>query len=113
MVKLLLGLNALLLLAAVAGGLLHVGVVLPGTGDAAWLGYAAGFHAALMICGFLGSVIGIERAVAVKRRLAFVAPAVRGCSSPRRSRSWRSTSSSSTGSSRRTPCCCCWAHSHG
>jgi hypothetical protein len=75
MVKLLLGLNALLLLAAVAGGLLHVGVVLPGTGDAAWLGYAAGFHAALMICGFLGSVIGIERAVAVKRRLAFVAPA--------------------------------------
>lgn len=74
MVKLLLGLSASLLLAAVAGGLLRVGVVLPGTGDAAWLGHAAGFHAALMICGFLGSVIGIERAVAVKRRLAFVAP---------------------------------------
>lgn len=74
MVKLLLGLNALLLLAAVAGGLQRVGVVLPGIGDAARLGHAAGFHAALMICGFLGSVIGIERAVAVKRRLAFVAP---------------------------------------
>jgi len=75
-VRLLLGLNALLLLAAVAGGLLRVGVVLPGAGDSPWLGYAAGFHAALMICGFLGSVIGIERAVAVKRPLAFVAPLV-------------------------------------
>jgi len=71
----LLGLNVLvLLLAAVAGGLLRVGIVPPGAGDAAWLGHAGGFHAALMIGGFLGSVIGIERAVAVKRRLAFVAP---------------------------------------
>ena len=58
-VKPLLGLNAMLLLAAIAGGLLRVGAVLPGTGNAAWLGHAAEFHAALMICGFFGSVIGI------------------------------------------------------
>jgi len=75
MMKPLLGLGVLtLLLAAVAGGLLRVGVVLPGAGDAPWLGHAAGFHAALMIGGFLGSAIGLERAVAVKRRLAFIAP---------------------------------------
>lgn len=73
--KPLFGLSVLtLLLAAVAGGLLRVGIVLPGAGDAAWLGHAAGSHAALMIGAFLGSAIGIERAVAVKRRLAFTAP---------------------------------------
>jgi len=32
----------------------------------------------LMVCGFLGTVIGIERAVAVKRREAFVAPVCSG-----------------------------------
>ena len=30
-----------------------------------------------MICGFMGTVIGIERAVAVKQRFAFAAPAAR------------------------------------
>ena len=46
--------------------------------DAAWLGQAALSHAALMICGFLGTVIGIERAVAVKLRAAFLAPLASG-----------------------------------
>ena len=41
---------------------------------ASWLAAATLSHAALMICGFLGTVIGIERAVAVHRPDAFVAP---------------------------------------
>ena len=43
-----------------------------------WPGRAALAHAALMICGFLGTVLGIERAVAVKLRIAFVAPLAAG-----------------------------------
>jgi len=75
MVKPLLGVVALtLLLGGVAGGLLRVGIVLAPTADAAWLGHAAGLHAALMICGFLGTVIAIERAVAIRHPLAFAAP---------------------------------------
>ena len=62
------------LLSGIAGGLLRVGVVLPSTDDAPWLAQAGMQHAALMICGFLGTVIGIERAVALRHRLAFVAP---------------------------------------
>ena len=69
---------ALSLFCGIAGGLLRVGIVLPAAADAAWLGQAAVFHAALMICGFLGTVIGIERAVAVKLRIAFVAPLASG-----------------------------------
>jgi hypothetical protein len=65
---------ALSLLAGIAGGLMRVGVVLPSTADAAWLGHAALGHAALMIGGFLGTVIGLERAVAVKLPVAFAAP---------------------------------------
>lgn len=74
-VKLLLaGLVASSLLAGVLGGLLRAGVHLPGLADRAWLGQALVSHAALMICGFFGSVIGIERAVAVKLRVAFAVP---------------------------------------
>lgn len=62
------------LLAGILGGLLRVGVFVPGTADAAWLGRGALEHAALMMCGFLGTVIGIERAVAAKRAWAWVAP---------------------------------------
>ncbi|WP_369680285.1 hypothetical protein [Polaromonas sp. AET17H-212] len=69
---------ALSLLAGIAGGLLRVGVVLPALPDALWPGQAALAHAALMICGFLGTVIGIERAVAVKLRAAFLAPLASG-----------------------------------
>jgi hypothetical protein len=75
---LLLGGVALSLLAGIAGGLLRVGVALPSLPDATWPGQAALAHAALMICGFLGTVIGIERAVAVKLRTAFLAPLVSG-----------------------------------
>lgn len=69
---------ALSLLAGIAGGLLRVGVTLPSTQGAAWLGQAALAHAALMISGFLGTVIGLERAVAVKLPAAFVAPLASG-----------------------------------
>jgi len=69
---------ALCLLAGIAGGLLRAGVSLPGAADAQWPGRAALAHAALMVCGFLGTVIGIERAVALKRRAAFLAPLASG-----------------------------------
>ena len=69
---------ALTLLAGIAGGLLRAGVPLPGTEAAAWPGQAMLAHAALMICCFMGSVIGIERAVAVKLRTAWLAPLASG-----------------------------------
>lgn len=75
---LLLGGVALSLLAGIAGGLLRAGVSLPLPTDAAWPGQSVLAHAALMICGFLGTVIGIERAVAVKLRAAFLAPLASG-----------------------------------
>ena len=75
---LLLALVAVCLIAGICGGLLRAGALLPGAGDMAWLGRAALAHAALMICGFLGTVISIERAVAVKLRTAFVAPLAAG-----------------------------------
>ena len=59
------------LLAGIAGGLFRVGYVAT---EATWLGRAALAHAALMMCGFMGTVIGIERAVAAKRRFAWGAP---------------------------------------
>jgi hypothetical protein len=69
---------ALSLLAGISGGLLRVGVIVPGAADTAWLPRAALAHAALMIGGFLGTVIGIERATAAKQPLAWVAPAASG-----------------------------------
>lgn len=65
---------ATLLAAAVAGGLLRAGVALPLPAGAAWPGQAVLAHGFLMICGFMGTVIALERAVAVKGRLVFVAP---------------------------------------
>ncbi|MDP3759401.1 MAG: hypothetical protein Q8R01_02650 [Ramlibacter sp.] len=65
---------ALALLTGIAGGLLRVGVVVGPAVPAEWLGRAALAHAALMICAFLGTVIGLERAVAVKLPVAFLAP---------------------------------------
>ena len=44
----------------------------------AWPGQAAAAHAVLMFGGFLGTVIGVERAVAVQLRGAFVAPFAAG-----------------------------------
>ena len=56
------------LVSGVAGGLMRLGVpiVVP---------MGAAFHGALMICGFLGTVISLERAVALGGKLAFAAPA--------------------------------------
>jgi hypothetical protein len=62
----------------IAGGLLRAGVVLPVPAASGWIGPAVAAHAFLMICTFMGTVIGIERAVAVKHRLAFTAPLASG-----------------------------------
>jgi hypothetical protein len=60
---------ALMLLAGLAGGLRRAGVELP-------VVHAAGAHAALMIGGFFATVIGVERAVALHTRWAWLAPAL-------------------------------------
>ncbi|ROZ75479.1 hypothetical protein EEB15_16000 [Ramlibacter sp. WS9] len=70
------------LLGAIAGGLLRAGVAVPVGDGAAWPGRAALMHAALMICCFMGTVIGIERAVAVKRRAAWLAPSASALAGP-------------------------------
>ena len=59
---------AFVLVSGLAGGLLRAGFALPASS-------AAGAHAALMIGGFFGTVIGIERAVALRLRWAWLAPA--------------------------------------
>lgn len=61
------------LFAGLAGGLLRAGVVPPG-GPSGWVVHGALFHAALMMCGFLGTVICVERAVAAKRAAAWLPP---------------------------------------
>jgi hypothetical protein len=66
------------LLSGIAGGLLRVGIVLPVPADAQWLTRAGLAHAALMMCGFMGTVISIERAVAFKHRAAWTAPFASG-----------------------------------
>ena len=70
------------LLAGIAGGLLRAGVAVPTMDAAMWPGRAALLHAALMICAFMGTVIGIERAVAVKHRAAWLAPIASGLAGP-------------------------------
>jgi hypothetical protein len=68
----------LALAGGVAGGLLRAcPAPVPGT-MAGWLVAGAVSHAALMIGGFLGTVIGIERAVALRRGAAFLAPLASG-----------------------------------
>jgi hypothetical protein len=65
------------LVAGIAGGLLRAGLapggVLEGAG-ALLGGRAIVGHATLMIGGFLGTVIGLERAIALRHALAFTAP---------------------------------------
>ncbi|WP_374564806.1 hypothetical protein [Ideonella sp.] len=75
---LLLGLVAVSLVGGVFGGLARYGAAPAFLDGQAWLGQALLWHAALMVCGFLGTVIGIERAVAVKRPVAFLAPVLSG-----------------------------------
>ncbi len=64
------------LAAGIAGGLVRAGVALPAQGG--WLPPAVAAHAFLMICAFMGTVIGIERAVALKHPLAFAGPLASG-----------------------------------
>lgn len=65
---------ALLLVSGLVGGLLRAGVPVPLPEHGAWPGHAVLAHAFLMICGFLGTVIGIERAVAARARAAWASP---------------------------------------
>src|SRR5262245_50372842 len=64
-----LGIAAGALLAGLWVGLTRLGLALPGGMPA-----LAEFHGALMISGFLGTVIGIERAVAIGPWWAYLAP---------------------------------------
>lgn len=70
---LLLALGGLGLLAGLAGGLVLAGTAMP----AAAMPLASS-HGELMTLGFLGTVIALERAVALDRRWAYVAPATAG-----------------------------------
>jgi hypothetical protein len=63
---------ALSLVCGIAGGLLRAGIPLD---EAAWIGRAAAWHAALMMGAFFGAVIGVERAVAARHAGAWLAPA--------------------------------------
>ncbi|WP_374257226.1 hypothetical protein [Aquabacterium sp.] len=66
---------AISLFSGIIGGLLRAGVSLPPLlASSAWGGQAVALHAALMMCGFFGTVIGVERAVALRRPWAFAAP---------------------------------------
>lgn len=62
------------LLAGVTGGLARLGIVPAVLAEAGWLPRAALAHAALIICAFMGTVIGIERAVAARHPLAWLSP---------------------------------------
>ena len=65
---LVLGFVALLL--GVAGGLVRLGLALPATtAGIAW-------HGALMASAFFGTLIALERAVAIGRRWAYLAPEI-------------------------------------
>lgn len=69
-----LALLGVMLVAGLAGGLVRAGVALPAPLAAALPGGVAALHAALMVGAVLGTVIGIERAVALRARLAWTAP---------------------------------------
>lgn len=56
----------------VAGGLVRLGATMPAPPGAVAL------HGALMVSGFLGTLIGLERAVALGRRWAYTAPLASG-----------------------------------
>jgi hypothetical protein len=61
------------LLAGLNGGLLLLGVPAPVT-----TGRMPDVHGMVMVLGFVGTVIALERAVALRRRAAFAAPALLG-----------------------------------
>jgi hypothetical protein len=66
------------LVSGVLGGLVRAGTALPAALAGPWLAPAAALHAFLMVSCFLGTVIGVERAVALKHPLAFVSPVLSG-----------------------------------
>ena len=63
-----------LLAAGITGGLLRAGLAVPLPGNSAWPGQAVLAHAFLMICAFMGTVMGVERAVAVEDRRGLLVP---------------------------------------
>lgn len=69
----LLALGMLSLLGGVLAGLSRLGWEVPAVAAA-----QAGGHGALMICAFFGTVISLERAVAIGRGWAYLAPAAAG-----------------------------------
>lgn len=69
-------LGAAALVSAIAGGLLRAGAAWPP--PAAVWGRAAALHAALVFGGFFGTVIGIERAVALRTPAAYGVPLLAG-----------------------------------
>ena len=71
---------AVSVLASVIGGLLRAGVYAPAL-PTEILSRAAVGHAALMLSGFFGTAIAIERAVAIRARWAFLAPLASGSAS--------------------------------
>jgi hypothetical protein len=65
-------LGMLALLGALTGGLVRLGWAVPAAPS------LVAFHGPLMVSGFLGTVIGLERAVALGHRWAYVAPLATG-----------------------------------
>lgn len=63
------------LVAGVIGGLLRAGLAVPLPQGSAWAGPAVLAHAFLIMGAFMGTVIGLERAVALGARWAYTAPA--------------------------------------
>jgi len=72
----LVALAVVLLFAGLWGGLILLGIVTPHT-----LGAAAADHGPLMALGFLGTLISLERAVALDRLWAYAAPLAAGAGS--------------------------------
>jgi len=71
----LLALGMLSLLTGLWGGLLRLSLNLPLPSDNAnWIT----FHGPLMVCGFLGTVIALERAVGLPHRWTYAAPVLTG-----------------------------------
>ncbi|MCZ2290403.1 MAG: hypothetical protein LC125_00485, partial [Burkholderiales bacterium] len=77
-IPLLVVLVASALVSGISGGLIRAGLELKAFDGYRWVAPAVISHAALMIGGFLGTVISIERAVAVRLRFAFAAPITAG-----------------------------------
>ena len=75
-----LALVAVALVSGIAGGLVRAGVSWAALSGAPWLPRAVLGHAFLTVSAFLGTVIGLERAVALKHPAAFTAPVISGLS---------------------------------